>query len=748
MIPAHNLVPEATTTPESMLVGLANVANHGKGGYSSNKSSKSFMVGAIDIPLVGHTLEAEDPQNNHLSFMCGTIEVPFLGPIHNPEHSHGAAELGEGGDKHGNTPEKDDLGRAPIEDGGFPPVEKVERPKGKNMNKENNEVQGKVREEYNSSPGEDQLGEDKGVVAETDLNDARTPGSPTQDSLSIVGNTPKNNKKKNRKGRKKPSSSTSSLNDATNRPIPGSGQVLPIDKDSSLSSQSYEDPSPSLTLNKKIDDRLDRQGMSGKKTSTNLSTRSNQEAVREVSRAQEGKSDQQYLFMMESYMLRITLSFEPFEPFGEKENKDEIYPGVIKPRWSAIELEDISSLEKPFRDFLANKKQVDMVDVELDPVEISDATFRILENHLKPSELENYHPLGKLDRKTFKSLQFLWNLDQRPFLQIHQRLCSKMNRYEVERRLRTLASQISQKTIVENWSWMRKTLPEFTKQLIRPRLEKLERFFRCDQEFPNETLQKHFSFIARYLEIHNGALKAIGVNDTEDLIDFFLRWMGPMEFQARFDLLSPHTLPPPINGKVNIKSLRRARDSEGVSFWNVMRVVQTLGLAEKDDIQNYEMDGVYPKVRELIFIILSPHWKDDGLPWSESADRHWLVQAYGKEYQKRLSMLCFELKKHVRSHDNPQPPVDYVNGNTKYSHSVKNHSDIPDILLFVDQGLPYEVVHSIKPHLDTPTTNGQTDWKKIFESVDSKFTDQQQQFLKDWFKSDHLGKPLHIAVDL
>ncbi|POW18250.1 hypothetical protein PSHT_06018 [Puccinia striiformis] len=245
----------------------------------------------------------------------------------------------------------------PIEDGGFPPEEKAERPKGKNMNKENR----KVRKEYNGSPGEDQLGEDKGVVAETDLNDARKSGSPTQDSLSIVGNTPKNNKKKSRKGRKKPSSSISSLNDATNRPIPGSGQVLPIDKDSSP----MKIPSPSLTLNKKIDDRLDRQGMSGKKTSTNLATRSNQEAVREVSRAQEA-----------------------FEPFVEKENKDEIYPGVIKPRWSAIELEDISSLEKPIRDFLANKKQVDMVDVELDPVEISDATFRILENHLKPSELE------------------------------------------------------------------------------------------------------------------------------------------------------------------------------------------------------------------------------------------------------------------------------------------------------------------------------------------------------------------------
>ncbi|WAQ90253.1 hypothetical protein PtA15_12A241 [Puccinia triticina] len=453
-----------------------------------------------------------------------------------------------------------------------------------------------------------------------------------------------------------------------------------------------------------------------------------------------GQNQSEHDWMKAAYMHRIFIAFEPFG--GRKKDTDEsIYYGINKPGWKSFTPAEISLLGKPFQDFLIKVQKGDDVK-PFQPQTISQAARRIIRPHLKTSELGNHQPLKKLDKKTYKAIQFLWSLDQNAILQLYESLFPPMmNKYEAYRRVITLVQQISQKTTVENWLVIKKELANKSQiRSLGSQLNKLGHFFRLNEEFPDEICRNDFGLLQKYISDGRDAFKGLGANNFEDVVRFVFEWMGATESRRRFEVVHPQKdkesslIEAAVDG--DIKSLRKAKESHGIDFWAVIHVIHALGLGKEPEetIAEYELAGVYERFMHLREAIIPPLAQDLALPWSESAERHWLVEKYGKEYHKRFKELCFRMRRVFRGIAEPRPLRSDVPLATRYRKLILDVREIPDVMLFEDQGLDFSLMREIQSEIDLKTINGHKEWKVIFGCFPLKLTAEQQQFLKDWSK--------------
>ncbi|KAA1107840.1 hypothetical protein PGTUg99_025926 [Puccinia graminis f. sp. tritici] len=455
-----------------------------------------------------------------------------------------------------------------------------------------------------------------------------------------------------------------------------------------------------------------------------------------------GEDQLEYEVMKQVYADAILRTFEPFDG----KDKQEIYTDVIKPIWGIIEPKEISLLDKKFRDLLKNIQEGDYVHGKLEPKEISEAALRILEKHLKFSELGDHKPLERLDQKTFKALQFLWSLDPQSILQIYDKICAQMNKYEAYRRLVILINQLSQKITVENWSLIKTVLPRISnKESLFSHLNELEKFFSLNREFPDETTAEDINPIVNYLNRNPAAFRDLGADIVPKLLTFVMSWMSPIEFPRRFGLILNNRMAIMPSVTVDIESLKNAKESQGIDLWNVIHVIEALGLRGNDEIVRYGEDKDYQrKVINLNHAIHSAFRKNFGLPWSESPERHWLVQKYGEEYQERFDKFCFHLKR-VLWNMSPIPSAQEESINTK--KLLNDRREVADVMLFEDHGLNFNIIRSIRSqNLDFKTSNDDINWEVIFGHFPRGLTPRQKQFLKYWFEKSETMKPLSMSA--
>jgi hypothetical protein len=115
--------------------------------------------------------------------------------------------------------------------------------------------------------------------------------------------------------------------------------------------------------------------------------------------------------------------------------------------------------------------------------------MEILSRHLKIDQDSKHLPLDDMTLDDYKHLIIRWKRDSDSFL---EGICfSKMfiGTYEGLRRLNTMAKQISEHTIVENWKSIKESL--ITSDEISPQqAEEFEKCYRLSQRFPNILTQE------------------------------------------------------------------------------------------------------------------------------------------------------------------------------------------------------------------------------------------------------------------
>jgi hypothetical protein len=449
------------------------------------------------------------------------------------------------------------------------------------------------------------------------------------------------------------------------------------------------------------------------------------------------------LRMQETASHRIGMAFEP----SEFTNPGEIFPGVIKGKWSDVVhtshpvlleiVQLIQSRERSTGGFCESEMSKSVIN------KLPNFMLKTFKAQLKISNAQNHLPLQELSNQQYTILKFLWNLNQDMFvLQIKklQDVNPKLNRYELHRRTITLTNQIIQKTILENWVLIKKSLAIQKKHGLSF-LNKVEEYFKFNSEFPNPLIWSNLNSSKYYPEDKTCN------NPRQTTEKIYLSVMGTVENYRRFktasDLIKAS---PKWNLPMEIwKNLQKAERHNGVSILNVFHFIHYLGLGMKNDIHSWNTAKVEKHITILNIIISSPKWYRD-IPWYQSADRAWLKEIFKQEYDEKLNCLC-ERAKYMKGDYELNPTSDQVSD--LKSHADRNEGVIKKVvqilkhreeerLAVTEHGLDGSLMASLKLLKDQNTSsNGITDWDSVWNNFPSKFgiTSEQKEFSKIWIDS-------------
>jgi hypothetical protein len=435
-------------------------------------------------------------------------------------------------------------------------------------------------------------------------------------------------------------------------------------------------------------------------------------------------AENQELWMEIDWKKRIQAAFNP-----RGESEDEVYPTVFKPKWgNAVHDGSISGL-------LKESIQSVRIMVEKENVSQSEAaeswTFQkaleILEPYLQPWNTQTHHPLPRLTDEAYQSLKFLWTYHPAAFLRIRPSLSSRLdNKWEVQRRLLTITTQITQKTIVENWMLIRNALLNGLQNERRTSLKFYEVRLQLDQEFPNIV---HYSDL--FLPIFSRILEDEVANTGQTLLAFLRTWMGDYESSRR--------LKTPISDKLYqlkielskdlSENLRASEITRGVDVWTVHHWIQCLGLGQSNKLDDWTDDEVNFSMGKLQKLIAGMR-DAPVIPWHESAGRAWLIKTFGQEiYTQHLDLLCKKYKQ-IR-----ERLVSHIE-----DHQWKKNASVikildgqeEDKLKFTDLGLDCKFIQAIKI-IRSVNQQYRADWNSLFDSCPLELTSNQKDFIKSWF---------------
>ncbi|KAI9602322.1 hypothetical protein H4Q26_001609 [Puccinia striiformis f. sp. tritici PST-130] len=268
------------------------------------------------------------------------------------------------------------------------------------------------------------------------------------------------------------------------------------------------------------------------------------------------------------YVAGIKAAFQP----RETGHDGEIFPNVIKPIWAhAIHTEECARLLRESLQNVGIVPQSQEVSQRMDVRDstIFEAILQILGTQLQTSNLQNHLPLSELSHTTYNKLHMLWNMSQESFFQIAKilRIKTKLNEYELHRRLSTLNYQIVQKTAVENWNLIKTALGDRNKKrrVNLCDLKSLQIDFQLDREFPS-TLDI-CKILTERPEKLTSNLRKTKINP----LSLMITTMGFEEFRRRFNFLVLGAAKPNMNTQTGLspgvlEDLRAAENLTGSMY--------------------------------------------------------------------------------------------------------------------------------------------------------------------------------------
>jgi hypothetical protein len=361
----------------------------------------------------------------------------------------------------------------------------------------------------------------------------------------------------------------------------------------------------------------------------------------------------------------------------------------------------------------------------------------ILEPHLQTSNPELYLPLPEMKDDMYINLQAIWFIDPTPFFEMEEILSTKLNKYELHRRLSTLANQVIQKTAVENWKLISLSLKDKYKKKNQGNVfvKSLQKVFHLDHEFP-DTLEsfgfwkedrKRFLIKKINPEITSLSLRQAILGQFEYMRRFSFEIMFPT-FQLLNIRFKPQVkLPFPL-----MEDLKREEKSNGVNAMIVYCFIDILGLEKEKNFPEYENEELRDDFIKIVILINHEiYWH---VPWYHSSDRAWLKKNY-KEYEKQLKSLCDVHKERITNR---------MEWEAEKTGKIKNNNLLwskEDQVLCYDQGITQEVILSLdilsivktKKAGSSINSPNLTDWNLVFESCPWKFTSVQKEFIQNWF---------------
>ncbi|EFP85956.1 uncharacterized protein PGTG_11712 [Puccinia graminis f. sp. tritici CRL 75-36-700-3] len=435
-------------------------------------------------------------------------------------------------------------------------------------------------------------------------------------------------------------------------------------------------------------------------------------------------AEKQELDMENDFKKRIQAAFKP-----RGESEDEVYPTVVKPKWgNAVHDGEISGLLK--ESIQSVKKMAEKE--KLSQSEAAESwTFQkaleILEPYLQPTNPQAHHPVPRITDEAYQSLKFLWTFHPASFLRIRASLSSRLdNKWEVQRRLVTVTTQITQKTIVENWMLIRNALLDGLQNERRTSLKFYEVRLQLAREFPNIV---YYSDL--FLPIFSRILEDEVANTGQTLLPFLRSWMGDHESSRRLKTpISERLYQLKIELSQDLsENLRASEIARGVDVWTVHHWIKCLGLGQPKKLDDWTDDEVLFSMEKLQKLIAGMS-RNEGIPWHESASRAWLIETFGQEiYTQQLDLLCNKYKQiraRLVSHEDHR----WKNNGSSVIKILDGQEE--DKLKFADHGLDFKLIQAIKI-IRSVNQQFRADWNSLFDSCPSKLTSNQKDFIKIWF---------------
>jgi hypothetical protein len=374
--------------------------------------------------------------------------------------------------------------------------------------------------------------------------------------------------------------------------------------------------------------------------------------LRKDSEAIEGEKAPLYLSSEETTAgTKFCISFQP----GNNEGKTEIFPGLkraphkISHTYEKFSGDKIVTLGKfP----LKNIKEVNYNSWEKDPMNqieylgreykfriqnlrilwgklgIDEDFMEIMSRHLKIGEISEYLPLNDLSLEAYKKLHNFWFKYPENFLRGIKVCVSFMGPEESMRRLKTLANQIYEHTIVANWILIKKHLIS-TNQLNQEQAEEIGRIYRLSERFPpisnkSEKDELHLQYERFNEEDQQDKLKwnkktefnivaSLGIIDSKRQessdIDDFSTLENSKIWKFRDDLY--------LSSIYNGVDIRKV-----VSAAKKIEFDPNVNIHHQINYQDVIQGDKFERLNEISLV-----------PWCISPERKWLIKLYGNEKQ-------------------------------------------------------------------------------------------------------------------
>ncbi|KNZ44911.1 hypothetical protein VP01_869g2 [Puccinia sorghi] len=441
---------------------------------------------------------------------------------------------------------------------------------------------------------------------------------------------------------------------------------------------------------------------------------------------------------------RFRTSFQP----RESANPGEIFPGVIKGKWS-----DVVHTSQPLLSRVVDITKAKAASAlhgrsgeeEATPLRMHETISRFalnfFERQLNLSNPDDHLPLEELSNETYKTLKFVWNSNPKGVVQGMQRAAAihpHLNRYEFHRRIVTFTTQITQKTILENWPLIKKTLQGGQLKVPQSILNKFEDYFMLTHEFPDV-----FVWSEKYFSGKHPNWKPL-TKKGQNPSSLYLSVVGKIEHHRRQRGTNEYLITKP-QWNLSTKLLEEAKQAEktnGVNVWNIAHVILGLGLGEEKDWEFCEDVEIYN--RAIVLDQLLASWYDE-IPWFQSADRAWLKRTFKNHYDQQFSSLCRTAAERLYKHD--QLSSSRLLDQTDKLGTEKSRGDtmIPKILeerveqrlMVKEHGLDEKILLTINLLKDQHTlTDGHTiDWSSIWRSWPAELVEldlEQREFAMQW----------------
>jgi hypothetical protein len=423
-------------------------------------------------------------------------------------------------------------------------------------------------------------------------------------------------------------------------------------------------------------------------------------------------------------------SFQP----TEYPKPGEIYPGVFKGLYSDF----VHSSEPLFKD-LDKTAQAE----ESSPISTV-LILKILKNQLQLLNLDDHLPLPELSDGDYRVLKLLWNSNPEKMLRDIEQVgivFFPLKKYEFHRRVVTLANQITQHTILENWPLIKKSLEcgaaRTSKSKAKPRpsrsfLQDYESFFQLNQKFPDVLVGSNNLFSKKMPIVDREKGKKFS-------LELYASVVGHHEYHRR-QRCTKHsaTMPQWELSDTLYENLKQAEKSNGVNVWNISHLIRWLGLGEETNFEHCSESQVNDCIIVLRDLILN--WYND-TNWYQSADRAWMKATFKNKYHQQFNSLCqtFEWMKaedYASSIKEQGSNRGAILDSGMISNIIKNQME--QELTLNDYGLNKKTMLSINLLKEKMTNeDGYTDWHSVWSYFpqEMEFTMEQRKFATTWLEN-------------